>query len=57
MVNFPDSRLELDLERIPAQKSFMESKARELLYSGAFGAGKSRIGCEKGHVLSSIYKG
>ena len=51
------SLTELDLTRIPAQRSFMNSTARELLYSGAFGAGKSRIGCEKGYLLSTLYKG
>lgn len=40
---------------IPAQKAFMESIKKELLYSGAYGAGKSRVGCEKGNFLSLKY--
>ena len=35
----------------------MESQAHELLYSGAFGAGKSRIGCEKALFFSLKYPG
>ena len=35
----------------------MESTKKELLYSGSFGAGKSRVGCEKGHFLSMKYPG
>jgi len=42
---------------LPKQKTFMESTAEEVLYSGAFGAGKSRIGCEKGLFLSLKYPG
>jgi len=42
---------------MPAQKAFMESLDSELLYSGAFGAGKSRVGCEKGMFLSLLYPG
>ena len=30
-----------------AQRAFFDSEAPEILYSGAMGAGKSRIGCEK----------
>ena len=43
------------LTTLPAQREFMESLAPELLYSGAFGAGKSRIGCEKGLFFSLKY--
>jgi len=49
--------LELDTDKIPAQREFMESLAPELLYSGAFGAGKTRIGCEKGYFFSIRYPG
>ena len=35
----------------------MEGRNRELLYSGAFGAGKTRVGCEKGKFLSDKYPG
>jgi PBSX family phage terminase large subunit len=45
----------LDTSKILAQRQFMQSISRELLYSGAFGAGKSRIGCEKGYYLSIKY--
>jgi len=33
----------------------MESTSPEVLYSGAFAAGKSRAGCEKGYFLSTKY--
>lgn len=46
-----------DTSKMAAQKQFMESKAEWLMYSGAFGAGKSRVGCEKGHFLSLKYPG
>lgn len=46
---------QLDTSKIPAQRRFMQSTSRELLYSGAFGAGKSRIGCEKAYLLSAKY--
>jgi phage terminase large subunit len=48
---------QLDTSKILAQRRFMESTSPELLFSGAFGAGKSRIGCEKGHFLSTKYPG
>lgn len=35
----------------------MESLTRKLLFSGSFGAGKSRVGCEKGYFLSIKYPG
>ena len=35
----------------------MESMAPELMYSGAFGAGKSRVLCEKALFLSLKYPG
>lgn len=34
------------------QREFFDSRAPEILYSGAFGAGKSRILCEKAHHLA-----
>lgn len=40
-----------------AQRTFFESEAGELLYSGAFGAGKSRIVCEKAYALGLRYPG
>ncbi len=46
-----------DTSRIPTQRAFMESSVKELLFSGAFGASKSRVGCEKGHFLSLKYPG
>jgi PBSX family phage terminase large subunit len=39
------------------QRSFFESAAPEVLYSGAFRAGKSRIGCEKAYYLAQTYPG
>lgn len=42
---------------LPGQRRFMESTAPELLYSGAFGAGKSRVLCEKALFLCLRYPG
>ena len=39
------------------QEEFFDSKAPELLYSGAMGAGKSRILCEKAWYLAQQYPG
>lgn len=39
------------------QEAFFYSEAPEVLYSGAFGAGKSRIGCEKAYYLAQSYPG
>ena len=39
------------------QRSFFDSEAPEILYSGAFRAGKSRIGCEKAYWLAQRYPG
>jgi predicted phage terminase large subunit-like protein len=39
------------------QRVFFDSEAAEILYSGAFGAGKSRILCEKAHALALRYPG
>lgn len=39
------------------QRTFFDSEAPELLYSGAFGAGKSRILCEKAYALAKRYPG
>lgn len=41
----------------PQQREFFESHARELVYSGAFGAGKSRILCEKALYVAREYPG
>ena len=39
------------------QRTFMRSQASEVLYSGAFRAGTSRIGCEKAYALAKRYPG
>jgi PBSX family phage terminase large subunit len=39
------------------QEAFFDSEAPEVLYSGAFRAGKSRIGCEKAYSLAKRYPG
>lgn len=39
------------------QRVFYDSQAAEILYSGAFRAGKSRIGCEKAYDLAKRYPG
>lgn len=41
----------------PQQRTFFDSTAPEVLYSGAFGAGKSRILCEKAYALGQKYPG
>ena len=41
----------------PQQRTFFDSEAPEVLYSGAFRAGKSRIGCEKAYWLAQRYPG
>lgn len=41
----------------PQQARFFDSEAPEVLYSGAFRAGKSRIGCEKAYQLAKRYPG
>lgn len=45
------------LKCLPKQKRFMESTAPALLYSGAWGAGKTRILCEKAYFLALLYPG
>ena len=40
-----------------SQRTFYDSQASEVLYSGAFRAGKSRIGCEKSYDLAKRYPG
>lgn len=42
---------------LPKQKEFIESTAGQVLLSGSFGAGKSRVGCEKGYLLNMMYPG
>jgi PBSX family phage terminase large subunit len=39
------------------QEAFFDARTPEVLYSGAFRAGKSRIGCEKGYWLAKQYPG
>jgi phage terminase large subunit len=39
------------------QRKFFDCRAPEVLYSGAFRAGKSRIGCEKAYWLAKRYPG
>lgn len=41
----------------PTQKEFLDSTDKQILLSGSFGAGKSRIGCEKGYLLNCKYPG
>ena len=51
----PDANFTFETKNMPGQKRFMESQADWLLYSGSFGAGKSKVGCEKIHFLSLKY--
>jgi phage terminase large subunit len=44
-------------EPLPAQREFIQSTEDQVLLSGSFGAGKSRVGCEKGYVLNQKYPG
>ena len=46
-----------EFEPLPKQKEFLLSTADQVLLSGSFGAGKSRIGCEKGFMLNMMYPG
>jgi PBSX family phage terminase large subunit len=39
------------------QERFFDSQASEVLYSGAYRAGKSRIGCEKAYYIAKRYPG
>jgi len=41
----------------PTQKEFLRNTKKQVLMSGSFGAGKSRIGCEKGYMLNLKYPG
>lgn len=51
-------RAELGPEFVnPQQRAFFDSHAAEVLYSGAFRAGKSRIGCEKAYALAASHPG
>ena len=51
-------RAELGPEFVnPQQREFLRSHAPEVLYSGAFRAGKSRIGCEKAFAVAKAYPG
>ncbi|HLA65014.1 MAG TPA: phage terminase large subunit [Candidatus Saccharimonadales bacterium] len=55
-------RARIEADREPTfineqQRTFFDSKAPEVLYSGAFRAGKSRIGCEKAYSLAKRYPG
>ena len=43
------------LNLLPKQREFMEDVTPELLYSGAFGAGKTKILCEKAYFFSIFY--
>ena len=63
LVDFPRPALkailrELEPEFINRQQAaFFDCEAPEVLYSGAFRAGKSRIGCEKAYWLAKRYPG
>lgn len=46
-----------EFEPLPKQKQFLLSTADQCLLSGSFGAGKSRIGCEKGFMFNMMYPG
>lgn len=48
---------ELPFEPLPTQRDFLLSTADQVMLSGSFGAGKSRIGCEKGYFLNMRYPG
>lgn len=52
-----DNIREVPFEPLPTQKEFMLSTADQVLLSGSFGAGKSRVGCEKGAMLNYRYPG
>jgi phage terminase large subunit len=41
----------------PTQKAFIQCTDKQVLLSGSFGAGKSRVGCEKGFIMNCKYPG
>lgn len=41
----------------PTQKKFIQCTDKQVLMSGSFGAGKSRVGSEKGYLLNCKYPG
>lgn len=44
-------------EPSPTQEEFIQCNDKQVLLSGSFGSGKSRIGCEKGYLLNMKYPG
>ena len=53
----PNGPRELTFRPVPKQEQFMKDTAAEILMSGTVGAGKSKIGCEKGYWLNLKYPG
>lgn len=47
----------LTFKPLPTQRRFIESIEDQVLLSGSFGSGKSRVGCEKGYLLGQKYPG
>lgn len=52
-----DNIRDIPFQPLPIQRKFMLSTADQVLLSGSFGAGKSRVGCEKGFFLNLMYPG
>lgn len=48
---------EMPFDPLPKQERFMLSQAGQTLLSGSFGAGKSRVGSERGYFLNLKYPG
>jgi len=47
------SPIQVDIEVLPKQMAFIKARSREVLYSGAFGAGKTRAICLKAAMRAS----
>lgn len=52
-----DGQRELTFEPTETQEEFMFDVSEEILLSGTVGAGKSKVGCEKGYMLNAKYPG
>ena len=52
-----DGPVEQVFRPVVQQEDFLKDIADQVLLSGTFGAGKSRVGCEKGYLLNTKYPG
>lgn len=47
----------IEFDPTPTQEKFMKCTDKQVLLSGSFGAGKTRVGCEKGFYLNLRFPG